>query len=349
MLHVLLRHPSTRAVVVIAVVAALAACSDGHRSGTTASPTVPTIALTGPPPPAPPPPPPATAAPQPAVAQLSCTSCKRIAFTSARDGNPEIYSVNADGTGLTRLTYNAAVDDEATWSPDGRHIAFTSNRNGASELFVMNADGSGVRRTAPLHLFVQHPSWSPDGTKIAYTAMGDGSADLWAVDAGNGLSTLLFSTPGYDNQQSWAPDGAKLAFVSDWFAYDFVYDLFVINADGSGFAALTGGNFDGIDYVSPSWSPNGAKIAMTISQEVGINEYVTHVGVMNADGSGLTHLIGAATYDRLPWSTSSWSPDGTMIAFTSGSSGAYDVSWIKVDRSVWGTITTNGWNPDWQH
>ena len=69
---------------------------------------------------------------------------------------------------------------------------------------------------------------------------------------------------------------------------------------------------------------------------------------MNADASALTRLITAATYTAPSWSKISWSPDGTRIAFTSGSPGAYDVSWVKVDGSGWGTIISNGWNPDWQ-
>src|SRR5262245_3844447 len=68
----------------------------------------------------------------------------RIVFVSARDGNSEIYTVGVDGTGLTRLTTNAAVDEFPTWSPDGLHIAFQSNRTGTFEIYVMNADGSNV-------------------------------------------------------------------------------------------------------------------------------------------------------------------------------------------------------------
>ena len=64
---------------------------------------------------------------------------------------------------------------------------------------------------------------------------------------------------------------------------------------------------------------------------------------MNADGSGLTPLISAAT-----WTKSSWSPDGTTIAFTSGSPGAWNISWVSAtDGSKSGTIVTNGYSPDW--
>ena len=67
---------------------------------------------------------------------------RRIAFHSKRDGNPEIYVMNADGSGVTRLTYNGARDLVTAWSPDGRRIAFYSNRDGGNwEIYVMNAAG----------------------------------------------------------------------------------------------------------------------------------------------------------------------------------------------------------------
>jgi Tol biopolymer transport system component len=286
----------------------------------------------------------------PAPAQLTCAPCTRIAFTSSRDGNDEIYTVNADGTGLTRLTDDASSDDYAVWSSDGHRIAFTSQIGGDSKLVVMNADGSNVVRHALPHS-VWHPTWSPDGTRITYSALSDGSLNIWTVDADGGWPVLLFSERGWDGQPSWSPDGTKLALVSDWFAYDFGFDVFLVDPDGVGFTALTDGNiFDPIEYLWPSWSPDGTKIALTLSNEIGINRYTTLVGVMNHDGTGLRSLIAAAPAQLgdAPWSKVSWSLDGTLIAFTSGSAGALDVSWVKVDGSAWGTIITNGWNPAWQ-
>jgi len=70
---------------------------------------------------------------------------KRIAFTSNRDGNYEIYVMNADGTNEINLTNNSERDEYPTWSPDGNKIAFTSNRDGNREIYVMNADGTNQR------------------------------------------------------------------------------------------------------------------------------------------------------------------------------------------------------------
>ena len=66
----------------------------------------------------------------------------KIAFSSDRDGNPEIYVMNADGSGLERLTYGPQHDTNPVWSPDGQHIAFNCEIQGDLDVCVMHADGS---------------------------------------------------------------------------------------------------------------------------------------------------------------------------------------------------------------
>ena len=84
----------------------------------------------------------------------------KIAFVSTRDaGNPEIYVMNADGTGPTRLTNNPVVDQQPSWSPDGQRIAFTSQRDGNPEIYVMNADGSGPTRLTINAAADSAPNW----------------------------------------------------------------------------------------------------------------------------------------------------------------------------------------------
>lgn len=92
---------------------------------------------------------------------FSDLSTTRIAFTSDRDGNWEIYVMNADGSGQTNLTKNAADDTYPTWSPDGKKIAFNTLRDGNYEIYVMSADGSGQTRLTNNGKGDFHPSWGP--------------------------------------------------------------------------------------------------------------------------------------------------------------------------------------------
>jgi Tol biopolymer transport system component len=101
----------------------------------------------------------------------------KIAFISVRDGNDEIYVMDADGSNPTRLTNNAAIDHQPVWSPDGSKIAFSRNRDGNEDIYVMNANGSEQKRLTKKAAFDENPAWSPDGTKILFESNRGGSDD----------------------------------------------------------------------------------------------------------------------------------------------------------------------------
>ena len=92
----------------------------------------------------------------------------RIAFQSDRDGNAEVYVMNADGSDPLNLTRNPAEDWYPAWSPDCRRIVFMSNRDGNFEIYTMRSDGSEVRRLTADTAMDERPAWSPDGRKIAF-------------------------------------------------------------------------------------------------------------------------------------------------------------------------------------
>src|SRR5207253_5042744 len=127
----------------------------------------------------------------------------KVAFTTDRDGNNEIYVVNSDGTGgLTRLTNNAASDSDPAWSPDGSQIVFVSNRDGGNfEIYKMNADGTNQTRLTNNTGFNADPVWSPDGTQIAFTSGRDGNFNIFKMSAsgdanGTIAPTRLTTDPG---------------------------------------------------------------------------------------------------------------------------------------------------------
>src|SRR6266542_4018129 len=86
---------------------------------------------------------------------------RRLLFTSYRDGNPEVYLVGADGSGLRRLTRKPGDDYAADFSPDGRKILFTSDRTGLRQVYVMNLDGFGLRNLSRSRSNDWATSWQP--------------------------------------------------------------------------------------------------------------------------------------------------------------------------------------------
>ena len=94
----------------------------------------------------------------------------RIVFTSLRDGNFEIYVMDADGGNQENLTNHPASDKQPDWSPDGTKIAFVSSRKGGVyQIYVMDTDGKNVIRLTDGAGQKTNPDWSPDGRKIAFS------------------------------------------------------------------------------------------------------------------------------------------------------------------------------------
>ena len=103
----------------------------------------------------------------------------RIAFHSYRDGDWDIFLMNADGSNQRRLTNHRASDTFPAWSPDGTQIAFHSQRTGNWDIFLMNADGSNRRRLTDNSASDEDPAWSPDGTQIAFHHDRGRAEDQW--------------------------------------------------------------------------------------------------------------------------------------------------------------------------
>ena len=247
-----------------------------------------------------------TSTPTPTPGAGAGATAGRIAFGSDRNGNWEIYAMNADGSGVTRLTDHPARDGNPSWSPDGERIAFSSNRDGNWNIYVMNVDGSDVTRLTDNPAGDGSPSWSPDGARIAFQSERDVNNDICVMDADGSGVTRLTDNPAFDWSPSWSPDGERIAFESD---RDGNWEIYVMNVDGSGTTRLTNNPQD--DLIT-RWSPDGGRIAFS-SARSDTGNY--DIYVMNADGSGVTQLTDSPA--RTDWYPS-WSPDGGRIVFQSG-------------------------------
>ena len=138
----------------------------------------------------------------------------QIAFVSTRDGNYEIYVMNAGGGDLRRLTDNPALDWLPAWSPDGEQIAFESSRTGVREIYVMNADGSEQRNLTNSLADDYFPTWSPDGEQIAFESNRDGYPEIYVMNMdGSDVRRITF-TETWTGGPTWSPDGELIAFHS---------------------------------------------------------------------------------------------------------------------------------------
>lgn len=138
----------------------------------------------------------------------------RIAYSSTRDDNQEIYVANADGSEKKRLTTDPSLDAHPAWSPDGKQIAFTTSRWGDLELAVMNADGSGLVRLTNSPSLDDYPAWSPSGKRLAFTSNRDGNLEIYTIDRDGQNPRNETKDPAIDNFAAWTSDG-RLTYVSN--------------------------------------------------------------------------------------------------------------------------------------
>jgi len=250
----------------------------------------------------------------------------RIVFSSNRDGNFEIYSMNVDGSAQTRLTNHSAIDIFPARSPDGAKIAFTSNRAGNFEVYVMNADGSSPVRLTTNARVDGAAAWSADGAKLAFTSNRDGNFEIYSMNAdGTGLRRLT-NNWALDIKPTWSPDGTMVAFASN---RPGNFEIYVVNADGSGLRRLT--NNSSTD-LGADWSRDGVKIVFTSNRNGNFEIYS-----MNADGSGQTRLTNNPAFEGEP----AWILGGTKIVFSSWRDGNLEIFAMNADGSGQTRLTNN--------
>lgn len=234
----------------------------------------------------------------------------KIAFTSTRDGNPDIYVMDADGKHRRRVTTHAAEDGHPSWSPDGKKIAFVSNRNGGYiQIWVIDADGANpIRLTGGV--WDQNPVWSPNGKKIAYQAyrkkalnvdFEERNYEIYVMNADGSNKNRLTDRQEFDGHPSWSPDGKKIVYSSR--RENRIAEIYVMDVNGRNEKRISQNIKDRENKFMPAWSPDGRRIAFV---------HDSQIYVMDSNGEN-QRKITHKRMNRYP----TWSPDGTTLAFES--------------------------------
>lgn len=228
----------------------------------------------------------------------------QIIFNSDREKeNNDVYLMNADGSGLRKITDGPGWDASPpnAWSPDGTRVLLLSDRDGGKEhIYLMNIEPyvprlvtSKIESEEPLA-----PSYAPDGDRILYLA----NKEIRIFETGSKTDRIIFRTAeGAD--PTFSPDGRKILF-QDRISENT--EVCTVDIDGSGFVNLTQSQSRDM---SPSFSPDGKKIAFSSNRAASTTTF--EIYVMNSDGSEPSMIFG----DRAMSAGPSWSPDGKSVVF----------------------------------
>jgi Tol biopolymer transport system component len=270
----------------------------------------------------------------PAGPPLSEEPVTGIAFVSERDGNWEIYRIQPDGSGLTRLTDDLELDGDPSWSPDGRQIAFRSRRDGSSDIFLMGADGAN-----PTNLLRDprdsaddefSPRYYPDGeTLILYTDRQEGFTiepcighHMAQVPLAGGSENLrpVVGLRGTQETFAWSPDGNYLAFSSRG-CNEQNAQLLLLERESGQIRRLTE---DDSANSQPAWSHDSRFLAFQSNRDGNLEVYL-----LDLDTDALTNLTNHPADDNYP----AWSPDDSRIAFTTNRDGNSEIYVMDRDGS----------------
>lgn len=245
----------------------------------------------------------------------------RIAFLSNRDGQPDVYVMQADGTNVIRLTRSAEQESAPYWSPDSKRIHFAVSGKDSSRIDSIDADGSNQKTigTVPGRVV----GFNRNGTRV-FVARGTWTeVTLLLTDLDGSHPKQLTDGSSVAWNPKWSPDGKVIAYTGR--DAGGVLHIYIMNADGSNPRQLTHIDASEGQGQCPAWSPDGRRLAIQTTRKDGPG----HVWIVDYP-SGTAHKLvahEALFEDELPF----WFPDGKRLAFQSNRSGRMEVWTMNAD------------------
>ena len=238
----------------------------------------------------------------------------KIVFYSHRDGNEEIYTMDSDGSNLTRLTFNEARDKSPTWSPNGQQIAFHSYRDGNAEVYVMDSDGSNQRNLTRHPASDGYPDWSPDGSQIVFRSKQNADENhrlnIFVMDA-DGSNVKRVTRLKFATNPQWSPDGKQILFEA---SIDQGRGVYAIRPDGRGLWRVSQPK-PNTGTLLGGWSPDGKKVLYV--ETVGFDSNKSFAVIATVHPRGKQQVVKREPLPLPRWDMTSetWSTDGESILF----------------------------------
>ncbi len=253
----------------------------------------------------------------------------KIVFVSDRSGSGwDLWTMNPDGTGATRLTDHAANEGGPEVSPDGTRIAFWSDRSGnQQDLYTIAADGSDLRQVTAHPGQDSGPAWSPDGSRIAFISNRGGARSVYIGDLETDSLVQLTRDTARELTVDWAPDGTRLVYNSD---AGGALSLYTVAPDGSELREIAGTGQP--PSYTPAWGPGNSGIAFSAGSSGDFD-----LETVAPDGTERTAVLDTDAAAQRP----GWSPAGSRLVFESNESGDFDVHSVAADGTDRVPLTDN--------